>query len=502
MFFFFIVIHLSTVQLLTSRSFPKRENCSRESLSNVSADTTQNLRCGEILQSVKCAHQPDQSYALYIPMRYEPKKRWPIIYIFDPSARGSIPIELMKEAAEHYGYIIAASNNSRNGPWEPEAKAAQAMWEDTHIRLAINDTSVYFAGFSGGARVAAYLAQGCKCAQGILLNGAGFSTGSSPSSEDRFAVFSMVGFTDMNYDEMIKLDKTLEKLGYTHFLRRFNGSHQWAPKDVWREAFAWMRLIAMKNGRQPHDDQFITAELSATLQRAKMWEDSGDVYFAWQNYHNALEIFHGLTDTKKIDEYVAVLEKNDAVREGQEREEKELDVQIRLQNKTLNILALMHKPKPKWLSHEQLNNYNEGGFTFGDLRTQAQEAIRRLRNNLENEDRLEKHRLLERARGVIFSSLMETAQFDMDSSNLHLAKNFFELAAEMQPTSYRPHLSLARCLIRMEENEESIRELGRARELGLGAQALADMAKQISELKSLVDDPEFQKLIIDVPIGH
>jgi predicted esterase len=140
--------------------------------------------------------------------------------------------------------------------------------------LAIDDGYICFAGFSGGARVAAYLGQGCHCAQGVLLNGAGFSTESFQSFRDRFAVFSVVGVTDMNYYEMEKLDQTLDSPGCSHFLRRFNGSHQSAPKEVWQEAFAWMRLVAMKNGRQPRDEQFIGVELAlGPVSRARRHEE-------------------------------------------------------------------------------------------------------------------------------------------------------------------------------------------------------------------------------------
>jgi hypothetical protein len=471
-------------------------------LSNASTVAVQEFKYGEIEYSVKCLQQTDQSYALYIPSHYLPGIRWPVVYVFDPGARGSIPVELMKEAAEQYGYIIAASNNSRNGPWEPEAKAAQAMWEDTHRRLSINDSCVYFAGFSGGARVAAYLAQSCQCAQGVLLNGAGFLSSSPPSAENQFAVFATVGFTDMNYDEMVRLNKTLDTLGFSYFLRRFDGSHQWGPKYIWREAFAWIRLVDMKNGRQHRDENFIAAELAAALQRVQKLEDSGDVFFAWQNYREVSDIFKGLADTKKIDDRVAVLEKNNAVIEGQQREEKEILEQIGLQNKVLNILSVMHKPKLKWLTGEQLTNYTEGGLTFSDLHVQARTNIRRLRKNIENEDNPGRRRSLERARGVIFSSLMETAQFDMNSNDLQIAKILFELAAEAQPNISWPHISLARCLIRIGDKEESIQALSRAREAGLSAQALSDMLKQTPELSSLIDDPEFQKLITDIPPGQ
>ena len=92
---------------------------------------------------------------------------------------------------------------------------------------------------------------------------------------------------------------------------------------------------------------------------------------------------------------------------------------------------------------------------------------------------------------------METAQFDMDSDDLQIAKNLFELAIEAQPNTFWPHFSLARCLINIGDNDESIEELSLARKFGLSAQSLANMSKQYSELNSLINNPEFQKLLSD-----
>lgn len=473
-----------------------KENGPIELSGNSIEDTAQGLPCGEIIRSVKCIREPEQSYALYIPSQYKSGKQWPIVYAFDPAARGTIPVELMKEAAERYGYVVAASNNSRNGPWQASANAAQAVWEDTHRRLSIDGSCIYFAGFSGGARVAAILAQSCKCAQGVLLNGAGFSPVSPPSSADRFAVFAVVGLTDFNYDEMVRLDQTLDTLGGPHFLRRFDGSHQWGPKDVWQESFAWMRLVAMKNGRRSRDTQFIAAELGSALQRARALEDSGEVYFAWQDYRQLSNLFQGLADTKKIDERIAALEKIDAVREGRENEQQEIGEQANLQNNILNIIELAHNQNPRRPTGEQPNDDDR------ELLTQAHKAVRRLRNDSEEESRPEKRRVFERARSNIFAYVMESGRSDMDANRLETAKGYFELAMEARPDAYGPHLSLARCLIRMGDREESIHELGRARELGLSAQALSDLLKQASDLNSLVNNPEFKKLITDESPEH
>jgi len=181
---------------------------------NPSAKSTQQaLPSGVLIPYQSCAAKPDQSYALYLPSHYTSDKRWPIIYAFDPDGRGNVPVELMKDAAERYGYIVVGSNNSRNGSWKVEAESGQAMWDDTHARLAIDDRRVYFAGFSGGARVASLLAQRCKCAAGVLLDGAGFA-GAPPSRDASFAVFAAVGTFDFNYPELSDLDEKLEQAGF------------------------------------------------------------------------------------------------------------------------------------------------------------------------------------------------------------------------------------------------------------------------------------------------
>ena len=65
-------------------------------------------------------------------------------------------MERFQEAAEKHGYLVAGSNNSRNGLFEPSLAAMDAMWRDTHSRFRIDARRRYAAGFSGGARVAAF----------------------------------------------------------------------------------------------------------------------------------------------------------------------------------------------------------------------------------------------------------------------------------------------------------------------------------------------------------
>ena len=72
---------------------------------------------GEVLAQVACASDANQTYALYVPRSFDPAKKSPVLFCFDPGARGRVPVERFKAAAEKFGWIVAGSNNSRNGPW-------------------------------------------------------------------------------------------------------------------------------------------------------------------------------------------------------------------------------------------------------------------------------------------------------------------------------------------------------------------------------------------------
>src|SRR5215212_4510363 len=61
---------------------------------------------GKTIEKVVCRSDSQQSYALFVPSKYTHDKRWPIIYCFDPGARGLLPVERFKDAAEKYGYIV------------------------------------------------------------------------------------------------------------------------------------------------------------------------------------------------------------------------------------------------------------------------------------------------------------------------------------------------------------------------------------------------------------
>jgi predicted esterase len=375
-----------------------------------------------------CAAKPDQTYALYVPSNYTPTKKWPIVYAFDPSARGDRPVEALKSGAEKYGYIVAASNNSHNGQWAPEIEAAQAVSDDTSKILSIDEHRVYFTGFSGGARVAGRIAQLCKCAAGVYLNGAGFPSGTSPSPKDSvFPIFAAVGNVDFNFPEVTHLDEALAAAGYPHFLRYFEGPHQWAPTEVAEEALAWFRLIAMKKDLAPRDADFIAQQRDAEVARAKSFEQSGNLFYAWREYNQAIATFDGLTDVASLRAASASLTSQKEVRDGAKRQEHDFEEQ---QNLIADIATSMA-------------NFRTVTSDLAGQVSATKQKVSSLRVSAEREKKPEKAIILRRALADVFVQAMETGSDRLDAKEVTLAKDYYLLASEANPDSPGPLRNIA-----------------------------------------------------------
>ena len=210
---------------------------------------------GRIIDPVQCAADQSQTYALYLPSRYSPARQWNLILAFDPRAQGRKGVEQLQAAAEKYGYIVAGSNNSRNGPPQISLTAAQARWSDVGKRFSINSRRTYTAGLSGGARIAMKVALDSARIAGVIASSAGFPPGSR-RSDLPFVVFGTAGTEDFNYLEMRQLD---QELSSPHRVVIFEGGHQWLPSALAIQAVEWLEFQAAHPGtieeRKPAPDR-------------------------------------------------------------------------------------------------------------------------------------------------------------------------------------------------------------------------------------------------------
>jgi predicted esterase len=280
------------------------------------------LPTGQIIDRVACATDASQSYALYLPRAYAPDRSWPVIFAFDPGARGRTPVERYQAAADRYGFIVVGSNNSRNGSSEI-GKAVDAMTNDVMSRFAVDPRRVYVAGMSGGARVAFSVALGSNGhVAGIVASSAGY-----PDDKLRktlpFPVFATAGTEDFNRLEMRRLDRALTS---PHRLAIFDGGHVWLPSEVATEAVGWLELQAMRSGVKPRDEGEIERIYESRIASVGSGADKG----TYLRLRAIADDFNGLKDVRAIADRADTLERDKHVRAALKQDDDEDNREERL----------------------------------------------------------------------------------------------------------------------------------------------------------------------------
>lgn len=252
------------------------------------------LEAGKIIDPVVCQSDPTQSYAVYIPKKGN-SGALPVVYFFDPHGVGSLPLKKYKALADAYGFILVGSNNSKNGnDWATTESMWTRLSDDSRQRLRINSGRVYTCGFSGGAKVAGYVAIQHPGVRGVIGGGAGLPDGVSASNFP-FSFTALAGEGDMNLTDLVTISNELDKTRTRHRIIVFDGKHEWAPVSVMDHAFAGWQLEAMRDGALAKDKAFISLEVARDRSRLATALREDRLIRAEQECRVAMSYLEGLT---------------------------------------------------------------------------------------------------------------------------------------------------------------------------------------------------------------
>ena len=423
------------------------------------AGTAAELPRGKVLEKVECAADPKQSYALYVPTRFDPKVRSPVLFCFDPGARGRVPVERFAAAAEKFGYIVAGSNNSRNGPWPANVAAIDAMIRDVDGFFPLDQKRVYVAGLSGGARVACQVAMN-GLAQGVVACSAAFPDGTTPDKV-AFAFFGTAGVTDFNYQELRRVDRELEERRTTHRVVIHQGGHEWLSSDLAMQALGWLDLQAMRTGTLAKDPVQLQAEFG--LRR-----DAAPAAPGWARF-TALKAlatdFKGLEDTAALEKEVAQLAASRDVRNAIKADRA---AERREESLVTDLLTAVRD-----------------GFASDVKKTAAQLRARAEGPSPERE-------MAGRVLQAVYSNCSESVRDMLRSGEFAPAEPVLEMMILMRPERPQAYFDLARCRARRGDKKRALVALEQAVAAGFSDRA---RVQQEVAFESLRTDPAFLKLV-------
>ncbi len=294
----------------------------------------------KVYPAVKCTSDTNLTYALFLPPQYEKDKPTPLLILFDPHGSGLLPVNLLSAEAARNGFIIAGSNNSKNGmDFEQTTAIYRKMLADLTSRFTIEKKAIYLCGFSGGSRVAGAVAITEGGIAGVVGCGAGLpAINQNPVSP--FSYLAVVGNQDFNYTEIKKLDEMLESANYQHYLLVFDGIHQWPPKEAIPDIFTWLRFDAMRQQAIPKDRNEIDRFIEKNDKIASALATEGKLPSQQAIYIKMLHYLQGLTDVEPLKTEINRLNTEKDVFAYQKQQQKLLDLEHELQQKYSPELSL------------------------------------------------------------------------------------------------------------------------------------------------------------------
>ena len=441
------------------------------------AHAQESLTPGKIIDRVSIDADKTQSYSLYLPTKFDGKTKLPIIYVFDPGARGKAAVQVFSEAAEKYGYIVVGSNDSRNGLGGDTLMAIfNKLSFDSHRRFPIDDTRIVMAGFSGGARVASIFAYSCKCAFAVIGGGAGFWQNIEVNNKLPFVFFGTAGYDDLNYFELRSLSEKLSAAQVPFRVDYFDGPHQWMPTSIAEQALVWIELQAIRSNRRERDTVFIDRSFGERTAAADALFSQRKYIEAAAAYRTIVNDFDGFKDTAFASEELKSISVSAEFKKALKAEKDEAADYERRSNEFYGFVQTLSRNEMRQETLSQLQSAAQG------IRTRSTATE-------DSASRRTARRVLD---GVYISSVETASAAVQSGARIDEALNFLELADAMRRKSAYVSYLRAQLFAIDGQKKKALEALAKAVEFGLKDRGRVENEKRFESIRST---PEFQSIL-------
>jgi len=341
----------SIIILATGISFVSLFSCSssHNNTNSANPETTQasltqtkeeNVIKGQVIDKINCKADTSHSYALYLPSSYVATKTYPVVFTFDPHGDGKLPLTNYKALAEKYNFILAASNNSKNGnSWEDAQKIAATFFNDVQTRYYVNSQRIYCLGFSGGARIANAIAMNNGAITGVICAGAAAPAAQAANPRDSYFFMAIAGNADFNYLEIKKYDMVdLAGHNIKHRLLVFDGKHEWPPLKTMDEAFLWMELNQMRKNPKEKNDSLINNAIQIATKELQTDLDKKQMLKAYECCRKTINFYENLSDLSFFIKTYETLKTNKEIDIALQKEEGEWAKEEKLKKKYMEAV--------------------------------------------------------------------------------------------------------------------------------------------------------------------
>jgi hypothetical protein len=312
----------------------------------------QTFKVGEITDNVPIPGS-SETFSIYLPSQYDANKPSAIVFIFDPSGNGNDGIQVFREAAEQFNYILVCSNATRNGiPYEANFASINALSKTIFSTFNIDEQQIYAAGFSGGARLASAIAVLTNKFQVVIACGATMEPEYPYNPKlNSFSFLGLVGDRDMNYREMLTTKARFDQMGVQNELLIYEDTHSWPPKEQIQRAFEWLEIRAFKKQLRSINQENMTSYYKKQYHLADSLRVKRQYLRAVHEFKHLEASFHHLIHTDSIQQKISKLENTPRFQKAKSQQSQLLALEKKEAQKFQNVFqqeVLLGKSKDNY----------------------------------------------------------------------------------------------------------------------------------------------------------
>ena len=214
----------------------------------------------------------DQTYELFVPPKYNARKKSPVVLFISPGNRGA-GFNQWKTSLSKAGIIFASPHQAGNGTPTPQrVHIVMDVLAELRRNFNVDPDRTYIAGFSGGGRIASVIAFALpEYFGGVIPVCAGGDLRQEPALrqrvKDRLSIAHLTGATDFNRGEVERMrHTTLTELKYREKTWVVNRLGHGIPNaTIFAEAFKWLEDDLP--GRRKLAKQYPASSLAKAISR-------------------------------------------------------------------------------------------------------------------------------------------------------------------------------------------------------------------------------------------
>ncbi len=279
------------------------------------------IKKGIIVDSLKVHDSIPDSYALFLPQRFEMKGKWPLLAVFN--MKGDVKRQMFKYTtlAEKYGYVVVGYNSVRDTVSLSENMIRTKRVLDHLISIfPINKSRIYTAGKGAGGRFANLVPIFLKDIEGTVVENAALANVELLNAKNPFQFVGIVAKENYNYFTLLKDEKVFNSLKFPNSLLVSNTDEtDTAPKL--EKALRYFNLSAMAKGNMPKDSLFISSAFKADLNDITSALNANQFLVANRAMAETINAFRNLTAVDSLREMKKQLKRKKEFRNQKRGEE-------------------------------------------------------------------------------------------------------------------------------------------------------------------------------------